>query len=63
MAMINAKTMEYFATEMIMDMTKLLKMTRDELQKDLNESRMIAKNEGDHWREEQVKEAILLLLK
>jgi len=61
--MINAKTMEYFATEMIMDMTKLLKMTRDELQKDLNESRMIAKNEGDHWREEQVKEAILLLLK
>ena len=46
-----------------MGMTKLLKMTRDELQKDLNESRMIAKNEGDHWREEQVKEAILLLLK
>ena len=63
MAMINAKTMEYFATEMIMGMTKLLKMTRDELQKDLNESRMIAKNEGDHWREEQVKEAIRLLLK
>ena len=63
MAMINAKTMEYFATEMIMDMTKLLKMTRDELQEDLNESRMIAKNEGDHWREEQVKEAIRLLLK
>jgi len=48
---------------MIMGMTKLLKMTRDELQKDLNESRMIAKNEGDHWREEQVKEANLLLLK